>query len=160
MDQDAKKRSLRMMTYGLYVITAKAGDETAAGTVNWVSQASFAPPLLMVGVKADSHVHALIDQSGGFALNILAADQKGIAQDFFRSTQVEPGRLNGHAVEAGPMFGAPLLTECPAWLEAKVVQSVRHGDHTVFVAEVVEAGVRQADAKPLVMWDTGWFYGG
>jgi hypothetical protein len=27
------------------------------------------------------------------------------------------------------------------------------------VAQVVEAGVRY-EAKPLVMWDTGWFYGG
>ncbi|GBD40458.1 hypothetical protein HRbin38_00316 [bacterium HR38] len=33
------------------------------------------------------------------------------------------------------------------------------GDHSVVVAEVVEAGVRQ-EAKPLIMWDTGWFYGG
>jgi hypothetical protein len=30
----------------------------------------------------------------------------------------------------------------------------------VYVAEVVEAGVRRPDAKPLVMWDTGWYYGG
>jgi len=36
---------------------------------------------------------------------------------------------------------------------------VRGGDHTVFVAEVVEAGVRSV-AEPLTLRDTGFFYGG
>lgn len=33
-------------------------------------------------------------------------------------------------------------------------------DHTVLVAQVVNAGLRNPDAKPLETWDTGWFYGG
>ncbi|MDP7346375.1 MAG: flavin reductase, partial [Anaerolineales bacterium] len=63
MDADAKKTVLRKITYGLYVLTASAGDELAAGTVNWLSQASFTPPLVMIGVKTDSGVHALIERS-------------------------------------------------------------------------------------------------
>ena len=73
MDAELKKQTLRLLTYGLYVLTAADGDELAAGTVNWLSQASFSPPLVMVGVKADSGVHALIEKSGAFAVNILAA---------------------------------------------------------------------------------------
>ena len=46
MDADQKKTALRMIPYGLYVLTAqdKNGARTAA-TVNWVTQASFEPPL-------------------------------------------------------------------------------------------------------------------
>ncbi|MFX7612984.1 flavin reductase family protein, partial [Acinetobacter baumannii] len=67
--------------------------------------------------------------------------------------------LNGHPFEPSPTFGLPLLTELPYWLEAEVRHIYEGGDHSVVVAEVVEAGVRQ-EAKPLIMWDTGWFYGG
>jgi len=38
--------------------------------------------------------------------------------------------------------------------------SFHGGDHTVFVAEVVEAGVRDPDVKPLALHDTPWQYGG
>jgi flavin reductase (DIM6/NTAB) family NADH-FMN oxidoreductase RutF len=46
------------------------------------------------------------------------------------------------------------------WFEARVTDVVKRGDHTVFIAEVVNAGLRDPEAKPLEMWDTGWFYGG
>ena len=46
MDPAAKKTALRMIPYGLYVLTAENADgQTAAATVNWVTQASFEPPL-------------------------------------------------------------------------------------------------------------------
>ena len=38
MDEDKKESTLRMIPYGLYVMTAKDGDDNAgAGTVNWVT---------------------------------------------------------------------------------------------------------------------------
>jgi flavin reductase (DIM6/NTAB) family NADH-FMN oxidoreductase RutF len=159
VDQESKKKSLRMITYGLYILTVKDGDAIAAGTVNWLSQASFTPPLVMVGVKADSQLHAIIEKTGRFAVSTLAQGQKTIASDFFRPTQVEDHQLNGHPFELSPMFQCPILTECPGWFEARVTNSVSRGDHTIFVAEVTGAGVRE-DAVPLVMRDTGWFYGG
>lgn len=160
MDQESKKKSLRMITYGLYILTAKDDAELSAGTVNWVSQASFTPPLVMVGVKNDSHLHTLVEKTHRFALNVLAQSQKNIASDFFRPVQVDGNQLNGHAFELSPAYHYPLLTECPAWFEANVTDTVSRGDHTVYVAEVTDAGVRQAEAIPLVMRDTGWFYGG
>ena len=55
MDANAKKTALRMIPYGLYVLTAEAPDgRVCASTVNWVTQTAFEPPLLVVGVKADS----------------------------------------------------------------------------------------------------------
>ncbi len=45
MDADAKKTTLRMIPYGLYVLTADDGKGTVgAATVNWVTQTAFAPP--------------------------------------------------------------------------------------------------------------------
>ncbi len=42
MDANAKKTALRMIPYGLYVLTAEAKDgRVAAATVNWVTQTAF-----------------------------------------------------------------------------------------------------------------------
>src|SRR5437764_7018749 len=51
MDPQAKKVALRAINYGLYVLTAVHDGEYGAAGVNWLSQASFEPPLVMVGVK-------------------------------------------------------------------------------------------------------------
>lgn len=160
MDAEIKKQALRRLTYGLHILTAAHAGEVAAGTVNWVSQCSFTPPLVMLALKADSRLHAVFEQAGGGALNILGAGQKEIAAAFFKPTRVEAGQLNGYACAAGAQTGAPLLTAAPAWLELRAAASVKQGDHTVWVAEVVGAGLPAPEAQALEMWDTGWFYGG
>jgi flavin reductase (DIM6/NTAB) family NADH-FMN oxidoreductase RutF len=55
--------------------------------------------------------------------------------------------------------GAPVLKECVGFVECRLVQSVETGDHTVFIGEVVNEGVRGGD--PLTVWDLGGhYYGG
>lgn len=160
MDPQDKKVALRAITYGLYVMTASHEGELAGGGVNWLTQTSFEPPLVAAAVKADSGLHALISASGTFAVNVLADDQLDIAKAFFRSTQVEGDRINGHRFERGVVTDAPLLEEVPYWFECRVTDTVPGGDHTVFVAEVVGAGVRDAARMPLNLRSTGMNYGG
>ena len=160
MDADAKKIALRAVNYGLHVLTSIDGDDYGAGGVNWISQASFEPPLIMVAVKAGPGSAEIIGRSGAFAVNVLGADQLDIGKAFFRSTSVEDGLINGQPFEPGPATGSPLLTELPYWFECRVTDTVERGDHTVFVAEVVEAGVRDGDVTPLVLRETGMNYGG
>jgi flavin reductase (DIM6/NTAB) family NADH-FMN oxidoreductase RutF len=160
MDAQQKKVALRAITYGLYVLTARDGDQFAAAGINWVTQTSFDPPLVAVGVKTDNDSHGLIEATGKFAVNVLGDDQLDIAKAFFRSTKVEDGKLNGYAFEDGPSTGSPLLVDLPYWWEATVTDTVKGGDHTIFVGEVVNAGVRNADALPLNLRATGMNYGG
>jgi len=160
MDPAAKKLALRAINYGLHILTSTNGTEYGAGGVNWISQASFDPPLVMAAVKADSGSAAIIGETGTFAVNVLGADQLDIGKAFFRSTSVEGDQINGHGFEAGPETGAPLLTETAYWFECRVTDTVARGDHTVYVAEVVNAGVRDESVTPLVLRDTGMNYGG
>ena len=61
MNADAKKAVLRMIPYGIYVLTADdAQGNVAAATVNWVTQSAFAPPLVVVGIKADSGTYKTV----------------------------------------------------------------------------------------------------
>lgn len=160
MDPTVRKRVLRLMTYGLYVLTACAANEIAGGTITWLSQASFTPPLVMAAIRRDGRVHAVVERSGGFAINVVTAGRAEIASAFFRPADVHGDRINGYAFERAPLTGAPLLLDLPAWLEAHVTDAVRRGDHTVFVAEVVACGLRQAEAVPLALSDTSWSYAG
>ena len=76
MDENAKKTALRMIPYGLYVLTAEDSQGRMSGaTVNWVTQTSFQPPLVALGVKKDSLIHDIIKESGKFALNVLGKNQ-------------------------------------------------------------------------------------
>ena len=158
MDQAAKKKALRMITYGLCVATSRDDSGPAAGTINWISQSSFTPPLVMAAIKADSALHRAIAASRIFAVHIVGKTQKDFATAFFKGAQPSGDLLNGYRVETGET-GAPLLVDAVAWFECRVVNQITGGDHTVFVGEVVGAGVR-SDEEPLTLRETGFFYGG
>ena len=158
MDIEAKKKALRMLTYGLYVLTARHGDDVAGATVTWLAQASFEPPLVMVGDKADTLTHACVKEGGSFAINILEKGQSEMAEAFFRATVREGDKINGYQFVEGTT-GCPILVDVPAYFECKVTDIVERGDHSVVVGEVVEAGVRR-EAEPFALADTPWSYGG
>ncbi len=167
MDADAKKTTLRMIPYGIYVMTADDGKgNVGAATVNWVTQASFAPPLVVVGVKADSGAHTVVKGTSKFALNMLGKDGKGAAFTFFKPAKLEDGKLNGHSFHAGAN-GCAILDIAIAAVECTVKQVLEMGDHSVVVAEVTDAHLMKAptgraDAAILEMKDLGdtVYYGG
>ncbi len=77
MNAEHKKSVLRMIPYGIYVLTADDGKgDISAATVNWVTQTAFAPPLVVVGVKTDSGTYQTVKEARAFALNMLGKDQK------------------------------------------------------------------------------------
>jgi flavin reductase (DIM6/NTAB) family NADH-FMN oxidoreductase RutF len=168
MNQDAKKTTLRMIPYGIYVLTAEDGQgNIAAATVNFVTQTSFAPPLVAVGVKADSGAYQVVKTAQSFALNMLGKAQKGLAFAFFKPVDTSGGKLSGQTYRKGEATGAPILADAPAAVECRVRTIVAEGDHHIVLGEVVEAHLMQPpagrpDAAILEMKDLGdnVFYGG
>ena len=167
MNADAKKTVLRMIPYGIYVLTAEDGaGNVAAATVNWVTQTAFAPPLVVVGVKTDSGAYKIVQSAKSFALNMLGKEHKSLAFTFFRPADVADGKLSGQPYRKG-VTGAPLLIDAPGAVECRVTAVVEQGDHHIVVGEVVEAHVNRPpagrpDAAILEMKDLGdnVFYGG
>jgi flavin reductase (DIM6/NTAB) family NADH-FMN oxidoreductase RutF len=167
MDPDAKKTALRMIPYGLYVLTAEGSDGTvSAATVTWVTQASFAPPLVAVGVKADSNSHGIIKESRAFALNVLAKNQQNAAFTFFKPLEREGDTIGGEAFHSGKTR-SPILKSTPAYVECELIDTVERGDHSIFIGKVIDAGVKkEPEGRPddATLWlrDLGekTFYGG
>jgi flavin reductase (DIM6/NTAB) family NADH-FMN oxidoreductase RutF len=167
MNADAKKTVLRMIPYGIYVLTADDGKgNIAAATVNWVTQSAFAPPLVVAAVKTDSGAYQVVKAARAFALNMLGKEQKGVAFTFFKPTSVADGKLSGQIYRKGAT-GAPILVDAPGAVECRVTDIVERGDHHIVVGEVVEAHLNRPptgrpDAAILEMKDLGdnVFYGG
>jgi flavin reductase (DIM6/NTAB) family NADH-FMN oxidoreductase RutF len=158
MDAGARKRTLRMLSNGIYVLTSASGERHGAATVTWLSQASFQPPLLMAAVRPESNVFKCLAESGVAAVHILDRSQQDMAQRFFAPTAVEGDRINGEPFARG-RTGAPVLASAFAYCECVVRHLCPLGDHTVVVMEVVEAACRGA-ASPLTVAASPWQYGG
>jgi len=158
LDEQAKKTMLRKIPHGLYVCGVCDGEEVNGFTASWVMQASFKPPLVVNCVKQDSKSHAMIKSSGVFALSFLEAGKKDLAQQFFK-----PQRRVGDKFEDVEFYlgetGCPIIRDSLGYVECKVVGAVEEGDHTVYVGEVIAAGIHK-EGEPLILEDTGWNYGG
>lgn len=130
--------ALGKLTYGIYALTTFHEKKMNAMIASWVTQISYDPPLIMVAVHPDRYSHRLIEKSGVFNLHILSGDQKDIMSRFkgpdpeakFSGIQWRPG-----------ITGCPILQKCIAYLECRVSDSFRPGNHTLFIGEIVAAEI-------------------
>ena len=127
---------LGSMTYGIYVLTAAHQEKINGMIASWVSQVSFDPLLIMVAVHPNRYTHQLISKSNCFALHVLLKGQKDFLKRFkdpdpaskFLSIEWTKGRN-----------GCPILKDCAAFLECRVIERFTPGNHTLFFGEVTDA---------------------
>jgi flavin reductase (DIM6/NTAB) family NADH-FMN oxidoreductase RutF len=62
---------------------------------------------------------------------------------FFKHVGIEGDKI-GELPFTASVTGSPILVGLPGYVECKVVEFVNRGDHPLFVAEVVEAGVQNS----------------
>lgn len=160
MDEAAKKTVLRHFSYGLYALTVKHGGEEHGMTANWVTQASFDPPMVVVAVETTSKTVAMIRDAHHFAVNVLLEGQRELAGKLGRSSANTPQKLKGIKTKPAPISGAPVLTDALGWVECRVVATLPSGDHALVLGEVVAAGVEHEGAEPLTLEETGFKYSG
>ena len=160
MDQQAKKTVLRQFTYGLYAVTAAHEGERGVFTANWLSQASFEPPVVMLSVELDSSTLPLIRGSGLFAICPLAADQKELAGALGRPKKRVGDKfvaLDLQTIETES--GCPALADGLGYVVCRVLSEMPAGDSVLFLGEVVEARVL-GEGEPLTMRAAGFRHAG
>jgi flavin reductase (DIM6/NTAB) family NADH-FMN oxidoreductase RutF len=155
-----RRRVLWTMPSGLYVLGSRAGERRNGMTINWVTQVSFDPKLVAVGVEKTAFTHELITEGQVFAVNLVSREDRAIVRKFTKPVEVEGNTLNGFPFHDG-VSGAPILDQAPAYVDCEVRQAVDVGNHTLFIGEVVDAGFQAAeDTEVLRMEDTRMNYGG
>ncbi len=150
---DDFKAALGRWATGVTIVTARAGDRVHGMTVSAFTEVSLDPPLVVVCADKSSNTLPLIEEGRVFAVNVLARDQEALSNKF-ASKEDEWQRFDGLEYDEGET-GAPLLRGTVASLDCTVVHAHDHGDHVLFVGEVVE--VRVSDRKPLLYF--GGSYG-
>jgi flavin reductase (DIM6/NTAB) family NADH-FMN oxidoreductase RutF len=157
-----RRRLLWTFPSGLYVIGSRAGDRRNGMTANWVSQVSFEPKLVGVGVDKHALTHELISEGGVFSVCLIDREDRAIVRKFTKPVEVdlEARTLNGFPyVEAAT--GAPILAQSVSYVDCAVRQAVDVGGHTFFIGEVLEARFLKDEETPVLrMEDTRMSYGG
>lgn len=163
MTEDQIKDALRMMPYGFYSITSHRGDEVNAMVANWLTQVSFEPRLLALGLQKTSFTHGLVETSKVFTVNIFNKEDADLIKPLTKSRAKNPDKMQGVKYKPAPLTGCPVIEGAAAYLECKVTDMHDAGsEYSIVVAEVVGGEV----FKPGEAGDTlslpylGWHYGG
>jgi flavin reductase (DIM6/NTAB) family NADH-FMN oxidoreductase RutF len=143
----------------LALIGSRAGDERNAMTASWITQLSMEPVLIGVGVENDAVTHRLISDGGSFTVNLWDSGDTRVFVKFSKPAADDGATLNGRAVRAATT-GAPVFEEALAWMDCEVRHRLDLGTHTLFVGEIVDAGVQNDEVRPASMSDTRMKYGG
>jgi flavin reductase (DIM6/NTAB) family NADH-FMN oxidoreductase RutF len=143
----------------LALVGSRAGDERNAMTTSWITQVSMEPVLVAVGVDNGAVTKRLIAEGGSFTVNLWDSTDTKVFVKFSKPATDDGAALNGRAVRAATT-GAPVFEEAIAWMDCAVRQAHDLGSHTLFIGEVVDAQVRDAEAVPASMRDTRMKYGG
>ncbi len=163
MSDDTIKDALKMMPYGFYSFTTKNGDDVNAMVVNWVSQMSYAPRLIAVGIQKSCYSHGLVSAGGVFGLNIFLQADSDAIMPVTSGRAKKPDKMENADYAPAPETGVPVLAGAAAYIECKVTQIVDvGGDHDIIVGEAINAEIMKEAAPPdvLSLTELGWSYAG
>jgi flavin reductase (DIM6/NTAB) family NADH-FMN oxidoreductase RutF len=105
----------------------------------------------MVIIDNVHSAYPLLQREGAvFAVNILQEGQEEMS-DRFAWLKDEDRFDEGEWITA--VTGAPILANCLAWLDCKIVSSYPAGTHTIYVGEVQASAVPRPEKPPLIYWN-------
>lgn len=144
------RAALGSFATGVTIVTARTPDGGRVGlTANSFNSVSLTPPLVLWSLSRKAASLPAFAEGSHYAINILAADQRMLAERFASRTA---DRFAGVAWTEGAS-GAPLIAGAAAVFECFNRSRYEEGDHIIFVGEV-ECCTMSPDATPLI------FHGG
>lgn len=146
------RQALGRFATGVCVITANPPGHAPFGlTVNSFASLSLTPPLVLWSLQKDSDTVAAFRSAQSYCVNILAQDQRMIAERF--------ARRSAHALHDGEYTvapdGLPLLSGVLATIRCDIETRHDGGDHTILIGRVRELDVAEA-GRPLLFWAGGF----
>ncbi len=153
MVAEIDRKALYAISYGVYVVTSHLGEKLNGQIANTVIQVTAQPPRIAVCINKANLTHEYISSSGVFAVSIL---DESVPMDFIGPFGFKSGRevdkLSQVKHKIG-VTGCPIVTDYTlSTLEARVINQVDVGTHTIFVGELV-AGEVLRQGRPLTYAD-------
>lgn len=145
-DSAMQRKIMGHFATGVTVVTT-GGPAGAHGlTANAVASLSLDPPLVLVAVDKRAHSMDFLKANRCFAINILTLRQEDISRRFATPGPKDFSDLVVRTAETG----APILSDCLAFVDCRVVDILPGGDHEVFIGQI-EAG-ELYDGHPLLYY--------
>lgn len=134
-DPDARRRlrdAFGTFMTGVTVVTTMAEGKPLGFTANSFSSVSLEPPLLLVSIAKASANYAAFTAAKGFAINVLAEDQREVSNTFARPVADRFGMVDW---QQGP-HGAPVLSGVSGWFDCAMHQVIEAGDHALLIGRI------------------------
>ncbi|WP_345798436.1 flavin reductase family protein [Castellaniella sp. MT123] len=133
IDSRCLRRALGNFATGVTIMTAHDGTRTVGVTANSFSSVSLDPPLILWSISKRSGSYPVFEQASHFAVNVLAADQITVSDQFAHPCD---DRFAG--VEYRQGRGRCLLLEgTSAGFQCEKFQTLDGGDHWILIGRVI-----------------------
>lgn len=147
VDAEAFRAVMRQLAGSVTVITTESDGQLHGFTATAVCSVCATPPTILIVVNKSARTHPHIDRRGVFAVNILAANQKGIAEHFATKGDNQFSLVDFTLSTRG----VPLINDAAAHLECEIESRVEVATHTIFVGRVI--GTDAECTAPLIYHD-------
>jgi len=136
-DEGSARAALEKISYGLYVVTSKAGDKINGQCANTVFQITSQPSVIAVGLNKANLTHEYVMESQVVTISILRHDDVDSVRNFGYSSGRNKDKFADTEYILG-RNGCPIVKGCIAYIEAKVLPGkvIDIGTHSLFIAEV------------------------
>ena len=143
------RKVLGSFATGVAVVTTKSDGRYFGLTINSFTSVSLDPMLIQINIAKNTTSHDIIGDSGSFVVNILADDQELVSTIFAGAPPAE--RFN-HVTTWESPHGCPVIDGSLAYIEVRVTATYDGGDHSIFLAEVLDMQTLRDDAAPLLYY--------
>ena len=152
MTFDSRKQRKIMGQFATGVTVVTTGGEAGVHglTANAVASLSLHPPLVLLAVEKRAASLDFLKKNRCFAINILRVDQEEISRRFAAPGPKDFSDLN----VATAATSAPILTDCLAFVDCRVVEILPGGDHEIFVGEILAGEFH--GGEPLLYYSGGY----
>jgi len=151
LDPQLFKLAMRHLAGAVSVITVGHGEDRTGFTATSVSSLSAEPPSILVCLNRTSSSWPALQQHRSFCVNILAQDQRHVA-DRFTGVDGAKGVARYEGASWQPLVtGALSLAEALTVIDCELEEVIIRHSHAILIGKV-RAVVSRPDASPLLYW--------
>ena len=152
VDPETFKRAMASFATGVAVVTALEDHTPVGFTCQSVVSLSLEPPFVALAAAKSSTSWPRISRAGHLCVNVLADDQAAVGRRF----AVSGGDKFAGVAWRAASTGAPVLEGVLAWVDCHLELVHDAGDHEIVIGRVVEVGLGDPKAGPLLYFRSGY----
>jgi flavin reductase len=147
MDPEQFKAGMRALAGAVNIITSMNAGHRYGMTATAVCSATADPPTVLACINKLATTHGAVTKSKAFCVNVLRSDDWELSTAFSGAQSGEARFKSRDWTRLAT--GSPVLIDALVCFDCRVVKSLSHGTHTIFLGEV-EQVLLGKNGKPLL----------